>query len=405
MSGSIYLGSDAYQGFSVQTARGTAVAPANFVRWSEESTFEPEPDVEYIPRGGDSRDVSTEILKMWSVNGELPYHLEPIMGAKLLTLALGKAPIAGTDVASGGGSTLSAPAAAGASEITLTDVTGYAINDLIQLEADYHDKSEIHKITAIDTNTLTLQEPLLFAHAAGVACNEVEAPFTHRILPALYQPWFTMERAVGLGMTTPIVERAIDCKVSEFTITGEAGGLVLATFSWMGTKSVANVAAATVAYPVEQGLFRIPGSTFTKEGSAIHTVRSWELKLNQGLIDDIQTDQIYRHDVVEGMRELEASMTVILEDPNLYRRSKYTDSTWDGMITELFSGDWVWTTAINAGNTLTITIPDVRYAKAPLPINAETSPCEVEVECRAMKPANDDLMKIEIKNSDYVREA
>ncbi|MDA0183203.1 glycoside hydrolase family 78 protein [Solirubrobacter phytolaccae] len=65
--------------------------------------------------------------------------------------------------------TLLSPVAAGATTLTLDSVTGYAVGDSVNVDTlDGGSRLESRKVTAIGTNTLTIDAPLTHDHPAGI---------------------------------------------------------------------------------------------------------------------------------------------------------------------------------------------------------------------------------------------
>jgi hypothetical protein len=106
-------------------------------------------------------------------------------------------------------STLASPTAIGATSIELVDATGFSVGDIIQINNGVIETT-LPQITAIVTNTLTLDRPLDYAYSAGDSVEVVHAdlsttagtlatPISHKCQPESGAIW-DLERII-LSMT------------------------------------------------------------------------------------------------------------------------------------------------------------------------------------------------------------
>jgi hypothetical protein len=157
-----------------------------------------------------------------------------------------------TGVDSGaGGSTLSAgvfpTTTAGSSSITLTDATGYAIGDYIQVGTTIN--PEIRQVVGVSSNTLTLDSPLRFNHLSGATCNEVAAdtvanPWVQTVTEYAEVPGFDL---VGVYTDAPtLVRDALFTKITSGNFSSEAGDLLKFTAELNGSDVITTGSAPTV---------------------------------------------------------------------------------------------------------------------------------------------------------------
>ena len=96
--------------------------------------------------------------------------------------------------------TMSSPSVANATTVVVTSATGISVGTIIQIDVNSSvlgNTSEVRKVTAISTNTLTLDVALTYAHASGSVVTIVVTPFAHTVLDANSIPSFTIEKNVG----------------------------------------------------------------------------------------------------------------------------------------------------------------------------------------------------------------
>ena len=83
--------------------------------------------------------------------------------------------------------TLDGDVSAGDSEVTLSDVSAFATDGLLQFGDDWAATAEVHRISQVDTanKVVTLGENLLNNHSDGIDVQAVSAPFGHQFSPTL----------------------------------------------------------------------------------------------------------------------------------------------------------------------------------------------------------------------------
>lgn len=132
------------------------------------------------------------------VGAEIEFTLGEIAGPKLALAIPGARYTAPVDTVKSSGhldTTLSAATAAGASVVPATSASNGAVGDYVKVGAGA--TAEYRRITAIATNDITLDWPLLYAHASGEALEEsdsdnrslVEMPILRRQPATAYKEW------------------------------------------------------------------------------------------------------------------------------------------------------------------------------------------------------------------------
>lgn len=148
-------------------------------------------------------------------NASVEFTMPEIAGSKLALALPGTRVTAPTNATSGAGSsTLSAASVVGATTVSLASATGFAVGDYIKI--DTSTLVELRQITAIATNDVSFRDPLLFAHASGVAAVEwsddnrtlIESSIAARIPDSEYREW-ALVASNGSGMQELRIPRGI----------------------------------------------------------------------------------------------------------------------------------------------------------------------------------------------------
>lgn len=129
-------------------------------------------------------------------NGSLEFTMPEIAGSKLALALPGARVTTPTNATSGtGSSTLSAATAVGATSIAVASATGFAVGDYVKI--DTGSLVELRQITDITSLVLGFRDPLLQAHASGVAAVEwsddnrtmIQSSITRRLPDSEYREW------------------------------------------------------------------------------------------------------------------------------------------------------------------------------------------------------------------------
>ena len=302
-----------------------------------------------------------------------------------LRFPIGSVSTAGTDKGSGGGSTVAADGIfKGQYEFDITSATGYGVDDYIAIGKALA-TCEVRKITAISSNNIFLDYPLMFDHDAGEDCDEVVAPYTHTIAETVDLDgvsWTVKNTDSSETTTNDWVRRYFGGKIGQATLTAEEGGTL--RMSWesapfMGLQhnqkdSTAHSALVnnysdsiqpvTVEFPTTQPYYFSQGSIslFDVEFARI---TNFTLNINNNLEPRyfIRDDGSERTPsaIYEGRREYSMTATIILPDSlaetattrTLFKELLAEGDYGSGMIG--FDIDIVFTRGTN--DTITIKMP------------------------------------------------
>jgi hypothetical protein len=355
----------------------------------------PDPSYEFEGRyflGSESkRAFYTAFKGQQSFSGTLS-NMELINGFPL-RFPVGKVATQGTDQGtSGGGSVTGAAVSAGDYFVLVDADTNYLDDEYIQVGASDSGLEEVRKITQIDSDTESTKDriwvdyPFLLAHDTGIACNQVIAPFTHRIIENVELSPITwqIKNNDSAGTAANIwLRRYIGGKIGQATLTAEEGGTL--RMSWESAPFIdmqhnqydssavtapnnkydAGLSAVTVEYSDTEPYFFSQGS-ITLFGVEFARITNFTINVNNNLEPRyfIRNDGSQRtpSDIYEGRREYSMTATVVLPDSTAgatdTTRSLFKELLAEGDYgsgTAGFDIDLVFTRGTN--DTLSINIP------------------------------------------------
>lgn len=128
----------------------------------------------------------------------------------------------GVAVVTGTTTTSSGATLASATSITVTSAAGIVVGTVVQIDVNSVSgsaTSEIRKVTAVSTNTLTLDVALVYAHASGVQVTIVSGLYTHSIMQQNSLPTLTVEKNIG-GYQS---QQFAGCKVNKWELKAPVG--------------------------------------------------------------------------------------------------------------------------------------------------------------------------------------
>lgn len=354
---------------SEKTDPGTSLLTNVFGVIQSATLPDPNIDIEPIYALGSSsyRNWYTAYRKRVAITGSIPDIW--LLNGNALAWPIGTCTTTGTDVTSGGGSTLASSASRGGTSVTLNDASDYAIADVIQIGTG--STAECRTITNVNSNTISFTLPLTFAHSSSETCNEVEAPFTHTISEAFDLKTFTLHATYfdNTG-TVKLMRRFLGGKVDRATVSASEGDLLKISFDdikfldWLHNQSSettsgkysATVADITPSYPTTQPYLFSYGS-LSLDGTTFARIRSFRLSIDNGVdpkyyINTTANSQL-PYENREGKRRYGLSITTDIEDATLYN-----ELMQQGTYSDVYKGFQVILTFTRGTNdTITITLP------------------------------------------------
>ncbi len=211
-------------GLTTESTFGTFAAPTSLLP-ATECTIDPDPGLFYIAPMVGYRD--SQWFPMYgqykfagALGGALfPTNGSPLFGASIASDNQAGYGITGTSPTSS--TTLNGATLAGATSVVVTSATGYAVNDIIQVDVNNTSTpttAECRKITSVSGTTLNLDKALTFAHASGQAVSVVTSPFAHTMNPAATLGSMSVSKRVGNTQA----EQWAGCRVSKWGLKAQA---------------------------------------------------------------------------------------------------------------------------------------------------------------------------------------
>lgn len=253
-----------FLGLAKEVTRGTALAPTVYIPVT--SLNSPQDMPHYAPDKG-LRGAPVDVYDMIATQT----WAEPDYAGDAFPDALGYWALGMFGEVSTTGSspttstTLNGGVAVGATTIVVASATGLVAGNNIQI--DTGGISEVKTITSVSTNTLTLTQPLLFAHLTGVAVTLVTAPFIHKFnafaTPPFQAPSYTLTdyNGVTTRQLPGFLPKELHLKLSATSlVTYSVKG---ASFRSATTTKPTPVFSAEVVKPAYQGVTTLGGSSTT----------------------------------------------------------------------------------------------------------------------------------------------
>lgn len=214
---------------------GTAVTPTSYLPFTNITM---NPDLGLFSPGVMLGQRSKNIFRVYGeyhFNGAVDGPLYPTNAVPLLVASIGAdggrtGQTLGLGVTGSTGNTNTGTIATtivGATSVTYTLTAGVAplVNDIMQIDVNTAGSktAECRKITAVTGTTspytLTLDQPLNYAHASSTAMKNVVSPYTHQIVEATVLDSLTIEKNLG-GYQS---EQYVGCRVNKMDIKIAAG--------------------------------------------------------------------------------------------------------------------------------------------------------------------------------------
>jgi hypothetical protein len=216
------------------TAGDGGINFATFLPGVYETITTPDLTPEFLPqyflRDSNTRNWSYMYRGKQSFAGSLSNIL--LLNGQPLKYPFGSVATTGTDSGNGGGTVLTA-SLVGARVLVLSSSAGgnYAAGEFIQI--DVAGLSEVRQVLAVSSDSLTLNYPLMIAHAAGVACNQVTAPYTHTMQEDAKLPtmtWNVLMRDSDETADNDLIRRYVGGICNRATLSGAEGEML--RYSW-----------------------------------------------------------------------------------------------------------------------------------------------------------------------------
>lgn len=352
-------GSLSATGFAKEATFGTPAAATTFLPMTG-NTMDEDPGwfSPHVMQG--QRD-----LQVYNLQGEAHYAgsidgpLFPSNAMALLVASIGQDAAPGQGVvgtAGTGSTTLAGSVSAGASTITVASATGFASNQIVQIDVNSGTTttSECRKITVSGT-TFTLDQPLTYAHSSGVAVVGVVAPYTHSISQQNTLPSLTVEKNLGSFQSLQFA----GCRVNKMALKAPVGNEPVSITADMMGQSVATLSSPTAISITDEKPFVFSEASLTIFGFGRTDTSNVTVDIENGL------KETYTYSQSHGPSFL---------TPVTLHTSGTIDVVWSSL-TDSNYGDWTKThnqtlgafaftlAHPSSGGTITINQPQIVLSK------------------------------------------
>jgi hypothetical protein len=264
--------------------------------------------------------------------------------------------------------TLNGATIAGATTAVVTSAVGISINTIIQIDVNSPagtTTSEIRKVTAISTNTLTLDVALTYAHGNAANVWIVAAPYFHNIQQANTLGSLTVEKDLGSYESLQFA----GCRVNKLGISMAATNTEGTLTADLMAKSVAVLTAGSTS-PIaitNESPWVFAESTVTLFGQAVQQAINVELSIENGVKDTYTMNSSHNPQFLTPVtRAITGKIDVVF--------TSLDDVTW-GYYSQMVAGTSgsLLTTFVHpsSGGTMTFYMPKVVLAKTPDAVKME----------------------------------
>jgi hypothetical protein len=223
----------------------------------------------------------------------------------------------------------------------------------------------------------------LFAALGADAPTGTMPNFSHVITPANTLPYITTWRDIG----DVLWEQYRDCKVSNLTISADAGAPLTATANIQGLQAsrLTTDPSVSPAIPLaNSAVYNYNECTVTLSGGATALVSSFELGIENNVTRQ-QTDDVVPYDVVEGVREVSLGFNLIFETLPEYNSFHYGGAAGTTVSPDIYTTSAVFNFSKGANNSISFNLPSIAYQEFPVEPNAGGDPITVAVRAVAQR--------------------
>lgn len=180
--------------------------------------------------------------------------------------------------------TLNGAVSANATTVIVTSAAGISVNSFIQIDVNSvagSFTSEVRKVTAVATNTLTLDTALTYAHGNGVNVWLVAAPYFHYMAQANTLSSLTVEKNLGNFESLQFA----GCRVNKLGISMSATNTEGTITADLMAKSVAVLASPSAIAITNESPWVFAESTVTLFNQVVAQAISVEINIENGVKD------------------------------------------------------------------------------------------------------------------------
>lgn len=228
---------------------------------------------------------------------------------------------------------------------------------------------------------------LLYFALGAKADSGTDPNYSHVITPALALPYVTFWRMLG----DTLWQRFDDCKLSELTISADAGAplTAAATFSGRGATRLASDPSPSWTGPPVVALDNNPVYNFNEAtvqlaGGPTALVSSFELTITNNITTQ-QTDDSVPYDVVEGLFSVTLGFDMIFETLDEYNRFHTGTTTGTTQSNTLATVAANFSFSKGANNDVQFDFPAIAYEEFPADADPGGAPVTSSVRARAQR--------------------
>jgi len=262
--------------------------------------------------------------------------------------------------------TLNGAVSANAGTVIVTSAAGISINSIIQIDINSvagTTTSEIRKVTAISTNTLTLDVPVVYAHGNGANVWLVGAPYFHNIQQANVLSSLTVEKNLGNFESLQFA----GCRVNKLGISMTATNTEGTLTADLIAKSVAVLSTPSAIAITPESPWVFAESTVNLFNQVVAQAISVEVNIENGVKDTYTMNSSHNPQFLTPVtRAIMGKIDVVF--------TSLDDATW-GYYNQMVAGTSGPLTLSFAhpttGGSMTIYLPKVVLAKTPDSVKME----------------------------------
>lgn len=223
--------------------------------------------------------------------------------------------------------------------------------------------------------------------------------FVHTITPASTLPYMTLWR----NISDTLFERYQDCKLSNVTISAQAGQPLTASVAVQGLQATRLATDPSGPPPTAPNVlldtayvYNYNDATVTLSGGATALVSSFELSIENNVTVQ-QTDSVIPYDVDEGRREVSLSFDMIFETLAEYNSFHYGSTVGTAQSSTIYTTSADFQFDHGANNQVKFTLPSIAYEEFPVEPVPAGDPITVSVRAVAQRNASGVLTAV-VKN-------
>lgn len=376
-----------YVGMGKQAAWNTGVAPTWYNLWLDGSDANPEVQVK-TERGGDGTPFQLFAWKAGQYQAiKIVEYVQPQLAGYALEAILGSG--SDTLVAPTANTTLSASITKGATSLSTVGTLGTVGTLAVAVSAAYGNAA--YEVVTVDLTTHTGAGPFTYtlassgtfknAHTSG---DTVVSAATHTLVrkPAKYDPY-----SIEIGWdtdNTSTLQRAyryVDAVCTDLRLHHQTGDLLRFEHTWYAANVIKQAAMSTPTYEQSKpfrfdqaaGAWKINDLT---TGNAA-TFKRFDLNIkNSTAPDDFQTEGLSPNYFLPGNVDISGDFDVVWQSWQEYEAAYFGANTGAGATDSATIGyeklGVTWTA--DAVNSLALTLPNVEYSAAKMPMRRDAKP-------------------------------